>query len=121
MTTAPEGLGAKGAKLWEEVTTEFVFDHEPDKAALLERACRITDLIEVLEAEAASQPLTARGSQGQPVANPLIGEARQQTNTLNQLIKSLRLEPSEATRLGLSEVRARAGKQGARARWSTTE
>ena len=55
------------------------------------------------------------------MANPLIGEARQQTNTLNQLIKSLRLEPSEATRLGLSEVRSRAGKQGARARWSTTD
>ncbi|OFT34653.1 hypothetical protein HMPREF3169_05265 [Corynebacterium sp. HMSC08C04] len=119
--TKPANLGAAGSKLWDEVTNEYVFDFEPDKAALLERACRTADAIATLEEAAADADLVVQGSQGQPVISPLIAEARQQTLTLNTLIKSLKLEPSEAEQAALSAKRRAAGAKGLRSRYGTTK
>lgn len=115
----PDNLGPAGASLWESMLEVYEFEHEPNTAAILERACRTADTIAKLEEAAADAPLVVKGSTGQPVANPLISEARAQTNTLNQLLKSLNLEKSPAERAALSRARSEAGAKGARSRWNT--
>lgn len=85
----PVELGVRGSELWRSVLE----DHElrPDEMRVLEDACREVDLIELLEDGLRGAPLTARGSQGQPVANPLIQEIRQHRALVVRLLGSLKL------------------------------
>lgn len=117
MIQQPDNLGPAGLELWENITDVFDFDEEPGKVALLERAARTADTIAALEAEASTQSLTAKGSMGQAVVNPLIAEARSQTSLLDKLLKSLSLPETEEEQLERAQRRSRAGKTGARARW----
>ena len=113
----PEGLGPKGLDLWHSITEVFDFADEPAALATLEHAARVTDLIASLEAEAMTQPRTVKGSQGQQVINPLIGEARAQRSLLDKLLKSLKLPESDEQALARSHRRSQAGKIAANARW----
>src|SRR5690606_12587211 len=72
---APTKLGAKARRLWNETTEQW--ELRPDELRVLEDACRQVDLIERIEKALADQDLIVRGSQGQPVANPLVQEVRQ--------------------------------------------
>lgn len=89
----PVELGVRGAELWRSVLEEH--ELRPDEMRVLEDACREVDLIELLEDAVRGAPLTARGSQGQPVANPLIQELRQHRGLVARLLGSLKLS-SEA-------------------------
>lgn len=62
---------------------------------VLEDACREVDLIELLEDAMRGAQLVARGSQGQPVANPLIQELRQHRALVVRLLGSLKLATAE--------------------------
>lgn len=119
MIQLPENLGPAGTELWESITDAFDFQDEPGKVALLERAARTADTIAALEAEASTQSLTAKGSMGQAVVNPLIAEARSQTSLLDKLLKSLGLPETEEEQLERAQRRSRAGRTAARARWGT--
>lgn len=117
MIQQPDNLGPAGRELWENITDVFDFRDEPAKETLLERCARTADTIAALEAEASTQSLTARGSMGQAVVNPLIAEARSQTSLLDKLLKSLGLPETEEEQLERAQRRSRAGKTAARARW----
>lgn len=109
---APAKLGAKAERLWASTTEKW--DLRPDELRVLEDACRQVDLVERIEKELADQDLIVRGSQGQPVANPLVQEIRQHRATLQRLLGALKL-PDEDGRA--AESRSSAARAAANARW----
>lgn len=111
-------FGPAGTRLVETITTTFDFSEEPGKLAILERAARTADTIAALEAEAATQSLTAKGSMGQAVINPLVAEARAQTSLLDKLLKSLGLPDSDEDTAAKAEQRQRQARKAAQTRWN---
>lgn len=109
--------GPAGARLVESITSEFDFSNEPAKLFILARCARTADTIAALEAEAATQSLTAKGSMGQEVISPLIAEARAQTSLLDKLLKSLGLPDSDEDTAAKAERRQRQAKKAAQTRW----
>ena len=110
-------FGPAGARLVESITSEFDFSLEPAKLAILARCARTADTIAALEAEAATQSLTAKGSMNQVVINPLVAEARAQTSLLDKLLKSLGLPDSDEDTAAKAEQRQRRAKKAAQTRW----
>lgn len=111
-------FGPAGTRLVETITNTFDFSEEPGKQAILERAARTADTIDALEAEAATQSLTAKGSMGQAVINPLVAEARAQTSLLDKLLKSLGLPDSDEETAAKAEQRQRQARKAAQTRWN---
>ena len=89
----PTGLRARGRALWADVASKYAL--RPDERRILEDSCRLADTIAALERAVRGQPLTVKGSAGQPVVNPLIAEQRTHRLALGALLKQLRL-PDEA-------------------------
>ena len=98
--SAPSRLGKAGKKLWGEVVGSGRYQLRPDEVRILEDACREMDLVDKLEEEL-SKPgteLTVKGSQGQPVANPLVTEIRQHRQTIKTLLGALKLPDEDEAR-----------------------
>ncbi len=91
----PKGLGYQGRKLWKEVTDEFDLSVDPHKRRILFDAAKTADLIDKLEKEYANQPLTAKGSYGQPVLNPLVAAGQSARGLMAQLMARLNFEGHE--------------------------
>ena len=104
----PVELGDRGAELWSAVLGGH--DLRTDELRVLEDACREVDLIELLEGGLRGAALVVKGSQGQPVANPIIQELRQHRSLVARLLASLKLSDEAA-----DEKDARARTQKARA------
>jgi len=88
----PTKLKSAGRKLWVGLTNgEFEFNSA--ELRILEDACREVDLIDQMEKEIQSKDfkMVVRGSQGQPVASPVVQEIRQHRMTLRALIQALKL------------------------------
>jgi hypothetical protein len=66
-------------------------------AAWLHSACRMTDQAAILQAELVGAPRMVRGSQGQSVANPLLGELRQLHLAINQTLARIKTDVPEAS------------------------
>lgn len=92
---SPDTLGAAGKALWESIASEY--ELRPDEVATLEDACLITDVIASLEVAWADdgRPMTTKGSMGQLVIHPLIGEIRTQRMARNTLWRQLKLPDLE--------------------------
>lgn len=100
MTTPrmPRGLGARGRRLWREVTDAYELgQHEH---ALLTECCRTADQLDALAAVVTSAGVTL--DDGRP--HPALVESRQQRLTLARLVASLRL-PEDPTDVGADLVR----------------
>lgn len=110
----PEGLEQAGSDLWASIAGTGKYDFRPDELQVLRDACRTADIIAKLEGEMEGQALTVKGSQGQPVANPMLAELRQYRALLRGHLKSLNL-PDEDGRAG--ESRSSAARRAANARW----
>ena len=111
----PAKLGAKARKVWTETTKGFTL--RQDELTVLEDACREIDLIDRMEAEVASSGLIVKGSQGQPVANPLVTEIRQHRMVAQRLLASLKL-PEDAEESAAK--RSATMREVANARWKRT-
>lgn len=87
----PASLGKAGRLVWTSIAAEY--ELRPDEVATLEDACLITDVISELEAAWAAdgRPMTTKGSMGQLVIHPLIGEIRTQRMARNTLWRQLKL------------------------------
>ena len=86
----PRGLENEGQKLWTAVVSAFeMTTADPDKLRVLFDACKTADLLKRLDAAAAKAPLTVKGSMGQEVINPLIGQAQASRMQLAQLLARL--------------------------------
>lgn len=82
----PDGLGAKGGKLWAAVAGDFeLAEHE---LAVLEEACRVRDQIEKLREAVDADGTMIDSSQGSRL-HPAIAEGRQQRLALARLLATL--------------------------------
>lgn len=93
---APQGLGPQGSCLWQEIAEGF--ELRVDELRVLGDACRTVDLIERMEEAMKDAPLVVTGSQGQPVANPLVQELRQYRSLVARLLASLKLPDEDEGR-----------------------
>ena len=98
MTTkhpAPDTLAAPGKALWAKIVETY--ELRADELATLEDACAATDMIAALTSvwEGEGRPVTTKGSMGQQVIHPLIGEIRIQRKARNDLWKQLKLPDSD--------------------------
>lgn len=109
---APDGLGARAIELWEGVVSRW--ELRIDELLVLEAACREVDLIDAMEERQKSEDLIGEGSQGQPVAAPLISEMRMHRATLASLLKQLRLPDEDGRAAATTSDLAR---HAANARW----
>lgn len=112
---APRGLNKAGRELWNAIVAQWSL--RADELQILEEACGEVDLIAKLNAELRKKTteLTVRGSQGQPVANPLIQEVRQHRMTMRALLAQLKL-PDDPAGAGAGGRSAQA-RDAAGARW----
>ena len=110
---APAGLGDRGSELWSAVTSKY--ELRVDERRILEDACRLTDVLTVLEAGMEGQSLLVKGSMGQPVLNPLLGEQKTHRTALAGLLKALRLPDDPAGEAGESNQH----RSAAQSRWSS--
>jgi hypothetical protein len=110
--TPPLRLGDRALGLWRGITDKYSL--RVDELYILESACREIDLIDKMEAEQKTSDLVVFGSQGQPVAAPLIAELRQHRTTFANFMKQLKL-PDEDGRA--AEAVSDAARKAANARW----
>lgn len=89
----PEGLGRRGLAFWHSATSDF--DFTDAEIGLLEEACRTLDDLDALAASVREYGVMTEGSQGQPVVNPALTEARGQRVVLHRLIAALQLPDDE--------------------------
>lgn len=98
----PEGLLKLGKDLWVETNDTYILSlHEKD---ILLQACRTLDLTETLRRRIARDGIMSEGYKGQPVANPLLNEIRQQRALFGQLIGRLDLPDIDKSRGQISAV-----------------
>lgn len=123
----PDGLGEAGGAVWTAIVGKY--DLRPDELVTLEDACRITDMIAALDSAWAEdgRPMTARGSMGQLIIHPLIGEIRTQRMARNALWRQLKLPDVDVDAggdaAGVDAGSARSGRpnqarSAAQSRWS---
>lgn len=79
--------------MWRAAVADYDLDQH--ELLLLVQACRVADTLDRLAAEAEGAPLTITNFKGDPVANPLLTEARQQGIVLARLLAALRLPSGE--------------------------
>lgn len=93
----PAVLESAGATLWSSVVAKY--DLRVDEFAVLEAACKTADMIATLDKEwaALGKPFLTRGSMGQDVIHPLIGERRSQQSALAALFRQLKLPDDAST------------------------
>jgi hypothetical protein len=93
---APVGLRSAGMKVWSAIASKYAL--RPDELVTLEDVCLISDMIAELDAAWAEdgRPMTTKGSMGQKVIHPLIGEIRVQRAARNALWRQLKLPDDEA-------------------------
>jgi P27 family predicted phage terminase small subunit len=102
----PAGLGDQGQRLWRRIWAvgaawlDPVRDYE-----LAEQACRYRDDAARFRKRVKADGDVGRGSQGQPVSHPLIGEARQCEAAIRRILDDFGLTPTAAARLGLAVVK----------------
>lgn len=101
----PEGLRARGqvewAKIWESGSAWL---HPDQDYPWIEQIARAWDDIETFRAVVEHDGLVQTGSQGQPVAHPLIAEIRRCEDTIRKCLSVIGFSPSDRARLGLAEL-----------------
>ena len=104
----PESLDDAGTSLWREVVKSYTL--RVDELAVLESACKTADMIATLDKEwaALGKPFLTRGSMGQDVIHPLIGERRAQQAQLAKLLGLLKLPDEVSGAVGTNPARAAA-------------
>lgn len=97
MPAMPDGLGPRGMRLWNEITTEHELD--PVQVVLLEECCRSSDRLDELNGAIQGEDVVGL------VQEKVLAEARQQQNVLKQLLVSLRLPDAAGKRPQLRGAR----------------
>lgn len=105
---APATLSDAGKALWGDVVKSY--DLRVDELAVLESACKTADMIAILDKawDELGKPFMTRGSMGQDVIHPLIGERRTQQAALARLLGLLKLPDEASGAVGTNPARAAA-------------
>jgi hypothetical protein len=112
----PKSLHGEGIGLWRSISSKFQL--RPDEYARLEAAAKVADMLGLLESQWVERgsPMVTKGSMGQEVIHPLIGEIRQQRMSFAALLAGLKL-PDEVEDGGAVPNQHR---QAIQARWAKT-
>ena len=116
----PNFLGDAGADLWVRIVTDLSEGWELDARELhyLTEAAKVADDLEALDRSVAEVGRTVKGSRGQPVVNPAIGEARQLRTLQLRLLGSIETsDPLEVVAGAATPEQARKRKAAA-AKWA---
>lgn len=110
---APADLQDAGQSLWSSIAHKY--EMRPDELATLHGACRAADMIETLRKAwtDAGCPSLTKGSMGQEIIHPMIGELRTQEAQKASLLARLKL-PDDATGAAPSNQQ----RDAANAKWS---
>ena len=92
---APVGLGSHGKAQWSSIAGSYKL--RADEFTVLEDVCRTSDMIAALSKAWVDDdsPMTAKGSTGQLVIHPLIGELRVQRAARAALLRQLKLPDAD--------------------------
>jgi P27 family predicted phage terminase small subunit len=102
---APVGLADRGRREWAAIWTTGAGWLQPDRDYhWVEQIVRAYDEIAEYRRTIRKDGRVQRGSQGQPVAHPLIGEVRRLEDRIDKNLAELGLSPTAAARLGLAVV-----------------
>lgn len=87
----PSSLSDAGRALWVEHTSKYAL--RPDELVRLEMACRARDMLDRLDTAWAEMgyPMVSKGSTGQEVIHPIIGEKRVQQAQIDAILARLKL------------------------------
>ena len=90
-SSAPSELSKAGKALWKSIAGKY--ELRPDEKATLLGAARAADMIAALREawDADGRPMLTKGSMGQDVIHPLIGELRSQESQKAALLARLKL------------------------------
>lgn len=111
----PAKLGEKARQYWASIAD--VYELDAHEWRILEDICREIDLVEAMQDALEGADLTVRGSQGQPVANPIVQEVRQHRAIIKSLMASLKLPDDDGRQAAATSEKAR---MAANARWKRT-
>src|SRR5690348_12255724 len=91
----PKTLGDAGKHAWNTVTSKY--ELRADELRVLEDACATIDMVAFLTEiwEREGKPILTKGSMGQEVIHPIIGELRAQRAQAARLVAQLKL-PDDA-------------------------
>lgn len=113
--SGPQFKSADARELWAESTDVYALSaHEK---LILKGACTALDNIAKLEVELDGADLMSKGSMGQDVANPLLGELRQTQAAFDRAMKQLSLPDVDGEDAGAS--RSSSAREAAAKRWGT--
>ncbi|WP_062311537.1 hypothetical protein [Demequina rhizosphaerae] len=90
---APRGLARRGRAYWRSVLGSY--ELTDSETLVLEEACRVLDRLDMLDDAIRNTGAMVTGSQGQPVTNGLLTEARGQQLVLARLVGVLALPDDE--------------------------
>jgi hypothetical protein len=81
------------SKRWRKAVLDQ-FELNPAEMVLLEEAVAMLAEVDAMEAQLETAEVVTRGSRGQPVVHPLVGELRQHRLALSMLVRRLNLPDS---------------------------
>lgn len=104
----PGDLGERGASEWDAIWLAGSSWLAPAQDyRWVEIICRAYDDIEGFRAKVRADGLIQKGSMGQVIAHPLIGEIRKAEAQIMKALSTLGFSPSDRARLGLAEIKVR--------------
>lgn len=103
---APAHLGEAGASMYRRVTAGAVWLAETDKPTL-ELLCEKIDRREEMRRQLAKTDLVLYTDKAYAYPNPLVGMLSTIETEISKLFSALGLTPTDRTRMGLAEVKAR--------------
>lgn len=113
----PAGLQVRGKAFWRATMADY--DFSTAETAILEEACRCLDRLDLLADTITALGAMVTGSQGQPVVNPALTEARGQQLVLHRLVAALQLP--DAAGDAVPTGRSLAAMTAADARWTAAK
>lgn len=106
-------VSADARELWDETTKTYELStHEK---FILKGACRALDKISDISEDLEGAELVSKGSMGQDVANPLLGEQRAQQAAFDRAMKQLDLPDADGS--SSESPRSTSAREAAAARW----
>lgn len=111
--SAPNFQSADARELWSE--TADIYELSAHERLILKGACIALDKIDAIQDELIDAPLISKGSMGQDVSNPLLGELRQTQAAFDRAMKQLALPDADGEDKGAE--RSSSARKAAAARW----
>lgn len=113
--SGPAFKSVDARELW--TATADAYELSAHEKLILKGACTALDNIAKLEDELDGAALMSKGSMGQDVANPLLGELRQTQAAFDRAMKQLALPDADGS--SAESPRSTSARAAAEARWGT--